>query len=145
MCAVRTSRSRVREYARASKWKGLMLAPPSEFVFGGLRIVWISNDCAPSPCQRTTRFPRLSDLPSSYDPLPFLLPAQERVSFVFWEAFLFPLIFKRNLYLRVYRSRENCCAFETKYVTFFRFQKYLDFRFLFNREKDIIRISPIKV
>lgn len=107
----------------------------------------IKRLCTKSVPAYTTRFPRLSDLPSSYDPLPFLLPAQERVSFVFWEAFLFPLIFKRNLYLRVYRSRENCCAFETKYVTFFRFQKYLDFRFLFNREKerDIIRISPIKV
>lgn len=105
----------------------------------------IKRLCTKSVPAYTTRFPRLSDLPSSYDPLPFLLPAQERVSFVFWEAFLFPLIFKRNLYLRVYRSRENCCAFETKHVIFFRFQKYLDFRFLFNREKDIIRISPIKV
>lgn len=32
---------------------GPRLAP--RFVFGGLRIVWISNDCAPSPY--TKRFP----------------------------------------------------------------------------------------
>lgn len=112
----------------------------------------IKRLCTKSVPAYTTRFPRLSDLPSSYDRcLSSFQPRRESASF-FGNSFcpvpfLFPSIFKRNLYLRVYRSRENCCAFETKHVIFFRFQKYLDFRFLFNREKerDIIRISPIKL
>lgn len=62
--------------------------PREAFVFGGLRIVWISNDCAwPVRANdaftfvHASRFPRPSDLPPFYE-LPFLRDGNE--SSPFW-------------------------------------------------------------
>lgn len=127
-CACVCARKEMERFDRG----GPRLAPPSEFVFGGLRIVWISNDCARA---YTTRFPRLSDLPSFYDPLPFLLSEEGRIGqlrflgIVSIESF-YRSLFKRNLYLRIYiRLKIIARLKRRRYVIFFWFQKYLRCRF----------------